>query len=414
MNILFSIQRIRGYLAISLWMLLFATVSPSLSSAASPAEFEPLSVTLQTVDVDEQSGKLAAFSILRGATVIINGEERVIPVVDLVSLTTSVKSAKDKPRGTLLTLTGGDFLLGRLIRGDQESVSLETRDLGTITIPLDALARIDTQLAFKPAFEESAKWLVRSQRVGEDQILLTNGDVLNGFITSVDSQMVTMEGEMGDSQIPLHVVVSAQFASPAPKKSETVTVVVSLQSTGRVTMSAFEWTGRKVNAKMKQGPNIQIDPKYIVRIDVEGGRWNWLSTLEPTHYEFTPMVTVMWPYRKDQNVLGEPLRVGGRTFERGVGVHSRSILSYDLSGNYKQFVTSFGMDDHSGPYADVTVLIRVDGKSMFNKEHIRRGKLHKPVRLDVEGAEKLELVVDFGANGDLQDRFNWINAALVR
>lgn len=407
-----SIQRMNVYLITSLWILLIVAVT--ISSAASPGKFEPLSVEIQTVDVDQQPGQLVSLSITHGATVIFEGKEKVIPVVDLVRISTSIQSTNDKSRDTLITLTCGDHMRGRLIRGNHESISLETSDLGTIIIPLDALSRIDAAQAFKPAYRESAKWLVRSRRVGEDQVLLTNGDVLSGFITSVDSQMVTIEGEMGESQIPLHVVVSAQFASPPPNSSDRVMFIVTLQNTGRVTMSAFEWTGRKVNAKLMQGPKVQIDTKYIVRICVEGGRWSWLTSLVPSHYEFTPMVSVRWPYKTNQNVLGEAMTVSGQTFEHGVGVHSRSILTYDLKGKFRLFITSFGMDDHSGPFADVTVRIQVDGQTRFEKKHVRRGKLHETVRLDVEGAEKIELVVDFGDNGDLQDRFNWINTALVR
>ena len=34
--------------------------------------------------------------------------------------------------------------------------------------------------------------------------------------------------------------------------------------------------------------------------------------------------------------------------------------------------------------------------------------------LDVSGAKALQLQVDFGANGDLQDYFDWADAALIQ
>jgi len=40
--------------------------------------------------------------------------------------------------------------------------------------------------------------------------------------------------------------------------------------------------------------------------------------------------------------------------------------------------------------------------------------LHGPVRINVLKANHLELFVDFGAHGDVQDRFNWVETALVR
>jgi hypothetical protein len=56
----------------------------------------------------------------------------------------------------------------------------------------------------------------------------------------------------------------------------------------------------------------------------------------------------------------------------------------------------------------------VDDTRRFGKENIRRGTRHGLVRLDVKKAQRLELIVDFGQNGDLQDRFNWIEPALIR
>ena len=58
--------------------------------------------------------------------------------------------------------------------------------------------------------------------------------------------------------------------------------------------------------------------------------------------------------------------------------------------------------------------ILVDGKRGFEKTGITRGTLHGPIRLDVTKANRIELIVDFGKNGDLQDRFNWIEPALIR
>jgi len=95
-------------------------------------------------------------------------------------------------------------------------------------------------------------------------------------------------------------------------------------------------------------------------------------------------------------------------------VHSKSVLSYGLDGAYREFVTSFGMDDDSGRGANVKVAILVDGQQRFERSNVVSGVLHGPVRVDVAGAKRLELVVDFGLNGDVQDRFDWIEPGLVK
>jgi hypothetical protein len=160
--------------------------------------------------------------------------------------------------------------------------------------------------------------------------------------------------------------------------------------------------------------HVRVEAERIVRIDVVGGRWEWLSAHTPISYQHTPMLSLGWEYVNDRNVLGGPITVAGGTFEHGVGVHSRSRLTYDLKGVYRTFVTQFGIDDDSGQFADVSVLILVDGKPRFEKTGVRRRTLHGPIRLDITRANRIELIADFGRNGDLQDRFNWVEPALIR
>lgn len=385
-----------------------------LASAVVQSAPNDLPVVIQTIDVKKSIGKLIYLSTSDGATILVNDKEESISVINLVSITTSVKPLANTQKETVITLSGGDVLNGQLLQGDPKNIKIETRDLGTITIPINVVARVDTAQAFSPAYRESAQWLSHNQRSGEDQILLTNGDVLKCFITAIDSQAISVEGEMGVSQIPLHVVVSARFSFLTPNKPEQVNFIATLQSSGRITLSDLEWSERKMKAKIFQGSMVSIDPKFLVRIDVEGGRWKWITDDEPIHYEFTPMVSVEWPYVNNLNVLGEPLKVADQIYHHGVGVHSRSKLTYNLRGKYQDFVTSFGMDDHSGIFADVSIKILIDGSIKYHKEHLRRGELHGPVRLDIRNAKKIELIVDYGDNGDIQDRFNWINTALIR
>ena len=159
---------------------------------------------------------------------------------------------------------------------------------------------------------------------------------------------------------------------------------------------------------------IQIPADRVARLDVVGGRWQWLTAIQPISYEHTPALSLAWEWQLDRNVIGGPLRVASRTYAHGLGVHSQCAVTFDLEGAYGQFVTSMGLDDDSGPYADVDVEIRVDGQRRFAKQGLTPGTLHGPIRLDVTGAKRIQLVVKFGRNADLQDRFNWIEAALIR
>ena len=113
-------------------------------------------------------------------------------------------------------------------------------------------------------------------------------------------------------------------------------------------------------------------------------------------------------------MLGGPLSIGGRGFESGIGVHSRSVLTYELDGQYREFTAQCGLDDAAGLMGDVSASIVVDGEVKWEERHMRGGTQPRAVRIDVSGARTLKLRVDFGGNGDVRDRFDWADAALIR
>ena len=372
-------------------------------------------IVATTVEKDSTTGQLKALSLRDGLIVRTDSDdERRIPLIDLVRITTSARLAERDPRNITLTLTDGDVLYGRIGESTGETMLLETADVGRLSVPLDVVAGMNSAQASSSAFGESVDWLDRVRADTEDCILLTNADVVRGFVTGINADGVAIESSLGETTIPHRLVLAVRLASQPSAKIDSPHIIVTLGRSGRLTATDLEWSDSVVEARLRFGERIRIEAERIVSIDVVGGRWEWLAQHQPISYEHTPMLSLDWKYVADRNVLGGPISVAGRSFEHGIGVHSRSSLTYDLQGAYTQFVTSFGIDDDSGPYADVSVLILVDGKRRFAQEHLRRGQLSDPLRLDVTRAKRIELIVDFGDNGDLQDRFNWVNPALIR
>ncbi len=431
---------------------MLVAVSVAALSNGAAAQYEPrghqchlwparadhdIQVTIQTVDEEVIRGPLVALSLSDGAVVRRDDVgRRHIPTRDLVRVTMAGLVPTRQPKDLTLALTGGDVLHGRVVEGNNNNVVMETVDLGRVHIPLDSIERLCAARAYEPGYRESAAWFDRSGHADADRILLTNGDVADGFITAIDHDGISIEATFGETLVPHRLVVAARLAStksdahesrghqcllwPARAAStlpaDTIhpRFRVTLRTAGRLTMTGFDWTDGVVEADLRCGGHAKFEASHIVGVDVIGGRWEWLSSHRPISYEHTPMLSLDWDYARDRNVLGGPIRVAGQTFEHGVGVHSRSSLTYDLRGAYGEFVTSFGIDDDSGPCADVSVFILVDGKRRLDQAHVCRGELFGPIRLDVSKANRIELIVDFGDSGDLQDRFNWVEAALIR
>ena len=106
--------------------------------------------------------------------------------------------------------------------------------------------------------------------------------------------------------------------------------------------------------------------------------------------------------------------MGGQTYPRGIAVHSRSVLTYDLNGRYATFEAVVGFDDASHGQGRVDCRVLADDKEIYANPDLRAIDPPAKLSVPVAGAEQLKLVVDYGKNQDTGDRVIWANARLYR
>ena len=97
---------------------------------------------------------------------------------------------------------------------------------------------------------------------------------------------------------------------------------------------------------------------------VEARLPSFLTSL-PTKVEETPYFGHRFPWRHDVNLLGEPLKINGQGFDRGLAVHSRCVLTYDLGRRYSKFEALVGFDDASRGKGRVDCRVFADGKEIY-------------------------------------------------
>jgi hypothetical protein len=131
-----------------------------------------------------------------------------------------------------------------------------------------------------------------------------------------------------------------------------------------------------------------------------------------------PYLSIEWPYRRDRNVMGDPLSVGGKRYMKGIGMHSAARLTFRLDGDYRRFDAAVAIDDSAGKRGSVTfgVYVLRDGAwaEAFTSGTVRGGEAPRPVSVDLTGAQGLTLTVDYADRGDELDRANWLDARLVK
>jgi len=134
-----------------------------------------------------------------------------------------------------------------------------------------------------------------------------------------------------------------------------------------------------------------------------------LSALPP---QFTVQDTG-W-LRFDHNQAGAPLRIGTRTYERGIGTDAPSRITYQLDGAYRTFAADIGIDAAAGTRGSAVFTVQVDGTTKFSSDLIGGGAAALPVQVDVSGARTLTLVVSPGSDGGASDWADWADARVTR
>jgi hypothetical protein len=150
------------------------------------------------------------------------------------------------------------------------------------------------------------------------------------------------------------------------------------------------------------------------RLRIEGGRRVYLSELDPAKVEETGAFGVVWPHKRDRNLDDSPLRLGGVRYERGLAVHSQARLGWELGGAYTRLRSLAGIADLVGDQGDCAASLSVDGMVVWSKDSIRGAEKPQVIDLDLTGAKKLELKVDYGARYDIADHFILADAYLIK
>ena len=115
---------------------------------------------------------------------------------------------------------------------------------------------------------------------------------------------------------------------------------------------------------------------------------------------------------KNQSVNGNPLGIGGKSFEHGFGTHAESTLYIKLGGGTRTFSASVGVDDdvNKNPAASIEFLVGGDGKTLWQSGVMKAGDAAKVCTVDVTGVTNLLLQVTDAGDGISYDHADWADA----
>jgi len=423
----------RVTVALAVTMLLVgsaASIAEPLADSGERIKAEPAvrAVTLNGVRTSGETLRAEGTGLVIG-----RGEESSrIEFADLLEVTLKAPPERRREPNAFsieVELSNGDLVRGRLVSGqDETGFVISSAALGKVSISLDLVLRVRF-LRNLERFEDPVT-LAAGEKT--DQFLFTSGDRLEGTMRSLGTDGVRVRTDTGRNRLlKLDDLLGFALVPFDPEKEEGVRVRVDLRGGSRLSGTALQSSADGKSMTLKgtlDGRDRAIPFAAVAAITARGGRGVILSDLTPTRVDVKPYwgddpIVLHHKPRFDRAFSLEagappPLRIGGRTFSRGVSVFSGTTLTYDLAeGGFTRFTTAVAVDD-GGPKGAVEFEILVDGKSAWRSGIVTAvepgaGAMEVPA-VDLTGKKILQLRVHAGPGDDVHDYADWVDAALLR
>ncbi|MEU7176783.1 MULTISPECIES: NPCBM/NEW2 domain-containing protein [Streptomyces] len=107
---------------------------------------------------------------------------------------------------------------------------------------------------------------------------------------------------------------------------------------------------------------------------------------------------------------GGPISIGGTRFERGLGVHAPSEVSFYTGGRCSAFTAQVGIDDEVGDKGSVAFEVWADGERVAASATRTGADPATTLTAGLTGAETVRLVVTDGGDGVDYDHADWADA----
>jgi hypothetical protein len=412
------------------WLAVLGVVT--LVARASAAEIRALGGTWdeQVTSITEEAGRL-----------VVRTPQRAVPLEQVKSIRFQDESAtRSERRLVKVLLTTGDCVRGALQpppQGEQSSqppLRIESQGLGVVTVPLDLVRAILVDCTPERERELEGSLDAHDEL---DHVRLKDRGIATGSVTLVNDTRVvidtTVKGGSNTEVLTIDIAkvevveIAALEGPPAAVTGLRVQARLIDGSTVTGRFKGLEGAEARMEHPLGGRGDLVLQLARISELVVQNGAFVYVSDLQPQavvqhfppEYTYEPEV---WGWKRDHNVTGGALRLGGRTFDKGIGVHSYCSLTFPLGGSYKEFKAVIGLDDATRylgepGFGSVVFKVLVDGKPAREAAGWtkRKGDPGTELSIDVSGAQSITLIADFDSTTlHILGRGDWADAHLIK
>jgi hypothetical protein len=314
----------------------------------------------------------------------------------------------------IVSIRGGSRLWAMTITIADEKARIEWSAGEPLVVPVDLLNAIRADVGNdRPEFEKS----LAAPPAEQDRLLIKGDDdqinAVSGLVDSLDADQwkFTIAGKT--RSMPRSRIYGVVFAQPAVATKQS-SCAVAFRDGSRLSGENLLLSNDKGTLSLGPGANVQFDWSAVRDVAIRSSRVAYLSDVMPIKEEQTPIVTSAFPAQRDKSAAGARLQIGSQFFDKGLGVHSRSAVTFATAGKWDLFAAKIGLDAAANGKGDCVFQVLADGKSIFEKRVKGDDLVAEDIRLPITACQELTLLVEPGEGLDMSDHADWCDARLIR
>jgi hypothetical protein len=390
---------------------LLVALCASAALAADPPELRPLKG-------EKIKGDLTALN-QKEIVLQVNGK----PVATSVENTLQLEfRAPTNPQGAYsqVELTDGSLLRCSKVEFKGKDAILTLVSGQTATVPMKLLASVMHE-ANDVKLVAAWKELIGTTKRPYDLLVrkLEGGTLRSGEGTIYDASEdgKTLEfkrvGREEKDSFPIDRIFGMVFSrQPDPNMPSRLCEVLDVQGAKLFAKSVVLKDGKFV-VETQCGARVEFAGDALAKLDYSTGKLTYLSDMDLARVKLVQVAYLAQPeFKRDRNIdnTGD-LRVAGKAYPKGLAMHAKTEVTFDLEGEYREFKAVAGIDDNvsQGDGSPVVLRVEGDGKELLTLSLTRKDGA-KPISLNIKDVQKLRVIVDkspdtlgIGSHLDLAD-----------
>ncbi len=381
-------------------------------------------VKVLTLDEQSHQGKLAAWQ--REAVVLqLEGQTRRVPLDQVLELVPQQPPETPQTAAATLLLHDGTQLPAAGLNYDGKELRFKLWEK-ELSVPV---AQAAFWMRRKPTAEQEKQWReILAEKTQGDLLVTAKGDSLDyfeGVVRKITPEAVHFELEGTQVPVKLKRVFAVVFYRPNVPETPEPKAVFYAAGGARVPAAAIAWDDGVFRLTTPGGLELSLPQDRWQRADFSLGKIAYLDQLEPEEETVQPRPLTNFSTRKEQLRLAleedrllrrvrrgrwspsRPLKLDGRSYQRGLGLRAGTRVVFRLAGRYSRLQAVAGVDDQvQASQGPVLLTIRGDDKvlTQVKLSAADRPRGH-PLELDISGVHKLTIEVHHPPGAFLGDDF---------